>query len=67
MLKTAFSVALKRYWGAATMILLINAASEWRHDHQISATGMLVTLLVVLALFFFVAVPVEFHKLGKSP
>jgi hypothetical protein len=66
MLKEAFGVALKRYWGLVAAILLINAASDWRHNQNISASGMLVALLVALALFFFVAVPVELRKLEKS-
>lgn len=66
MLKAAFLAALKRYWGLVAVILLINAASDWRHDQHISASGMLIALLVALALFFLIAVPVEFCKLGKS-
>lgn len=66
MLKEAFGVALKRYWGLVAVILLINAASDWRHNQHISASGMLVALLVALALFLLVAVPIEFRKLGKS-
>lgn len=66
MLKAAFAQALKRYWGIVAAILLINAASEWRQDRHLSASGMLIALLAGLALFVFVAVPVEFRKLGKS-
>lgn len=66
MFKAALLAALKRYWGLVAVILLINAASDWRNNQHISASGMLIALLVALALFFLIAVPLEFRKLGKS-
>lgn len=66
MFKAAFLAALKRYWGLVAAILLINAASDWRHNQHVSASGMLIALLAALALFFLIAVPIEFRKLGKS-
>lgn len=66
MFKTAGLVALKRYWGLIAAILLINAATDWRHNQHISASGMLIALLVALSLFFLVTVPIEIRKLEKS-
>lgn len=66
MFKTACLVALKRYWGLIAAILLINAAAGWRHNQHISASGMLIALLVALSLFFLITVPIEIRKLEKS-
>jgi hypothetical protein len=66
MLKTAFALALKRHWGLVAVVLLITATSDWRHDHNISVSNMLVALLAALTLLCLAAVPVEFYKLRKS-
>ncbi len=66
MFETAFLVALKRYWGLVAVILLINAASDWRHTQHISALGMLIALLVPFALLFLIAVPLEIRKMRKT-
>jgi hypothetical protein len=63
MLKTAVFLVLKRNWRLVAVIVGMNAASQWRHAHYVSVSGLLLTLLAALLARFLTAVPVQFHKL----
>jgi hypothetical protein len=66
MLKTAFAVALKRYWGLVASIVMISAFSQYRHEHQVPLVTLFLGLSAGLLALLIIALPLELYKLRKS-
>jgi len=65
MMKAVFAIVFKRYWGLVASIVMISAFSQYRHEHQVSAATILLSLAAGILALLVTAVPLEFHKSRK--